>query len=126
MVALLTKTRESLPPTLSALKKHIYRVNYMAMVWRRNIIHFQKMPSPVNYGWKYEGCAYHPIMTLKLPAPKSIINLVKCNCRKGCEVNCSCHKNQIPCTEICGCMEYECRNSFNTTLVETSLQVESE
>ena len=55
------------------------------MVWRRNMVGCQQMPPPENYGWKKEGDGYAPVLTLNSPAPKAVINLVKCNCKKGCE-----------------------------------------
>ena len=64
-------------------------------------------------------------MTVNSPAPRAVIDLVKCGCRKGCVLNCSCGKNGLPCTEMCGCMDYECRNPFNDSIAEKS-EIEAE
>ena len=73
---------ENLPPTLAALRQHIYRAHYMAMVWRRNMVGFQHMPPPESYGWIKEQDRYEPVLTLNCPAPKAVINLMKCNYKK--------------------------------------------
>ena len=54
-------------------------------------------------------------MTLSLPAPAAILDLVKCNCKKGCSNKCSCKKVFLSCTEICGCFDYGCKNPYNVT-----------
>ena len=81
------------------------------------------LPSPLLYGWED---AYVPVTTLNLPAPEAVLNLVKCNCQKGCTRNCSCNNNDIACTEMCGCTEYECYNPKSPELTETFIQNESD
>jgi len=53
-------------------------------------------------------------MTTQLPAPKAVINLVKCNCSKSrCQTaRCTCRKAGLFCTDMCGCsnMEDDCDN----------------
>lgn len=53
-------------------------------------------------------------MTTQLPAPKSVINLVKCNCSKSrCQTaRCTCRFAGLFCTDMCGCsnMEDNCDN----------------
>ena len=102
---------ENLPPTSAAFRQHVYRAHYTAMVWHRNTVHQQNLPAPDDYGWKKEGDIY--VLTMNSPAPQAVINLVRCNCKKGCEKKCSCKMNNLGCTEICGCIDYECRNTFN-------------
>ena len=44
------------------------------------------------------------------PAPKSILELIKCGCGGICESKyCTCWKNQLPCTSLCKCSE-DCTN----------------
>ena len=64
-------------------------------------------------------------MTLNSPAPRAVIDFVKCGYRKGCVPNCSCGKNGPPCTEMCGCMDYECRNPLNDSIAGKS-EIEAE
>ena len=59
------------------------------------------------------------------PAPRAVIDLLKCGCWKGSVRNCSCGKNGLPCTEMCGCVKYECRNPFNGSIGEKS-EIEAE
>ena len=86
------------------------------MELKRNLLSIQDLPSPDSYGWRYDEDRdiYEPIMTLMPPAPKAIVSLVKCNCKKGCSSKgCSCRKSCIGCTELCGCIDYSCQNMYN-------------
>ena len=42
-----------LPPCRSSLIMHSRRANYVAHVWRNSHIAYAKIPSPVDFGWKY-------------------------------------------------------------------------
>ena len=46
-------------------------------------------------------------MTLLLPAPQAVIELVRCGCAKSrCSTNRrSCHKAQLSCIDLCGCSD---------------------
>ena len=54
-------------------------------------------------------------MTTQLPAPESVLHLVKCGCKKQCRYErCSCRKASLNCSDICGCSgdgEEACENS---------------
>ena len=52
-------------------------------------------------------------MTLNSPAPAAVIKLVKCNCKKGCSKGCSCRKSILACTEMCGCIDFDCQHTYN-------------
>ena len=113
---------ENLPPTMGALLEHFKRAHYTAMVYMRNLISVQDLPLPENYGWKYNSDLgiYEPVLTQVSPAPAAIVDLVKCNCKQGCVKNCGCKKSTLPCTEICGCFDDDCRNPYNiATNVDT-------
>ena len=56
---------------------------------------------------------YTPIRCVNPPAPEAVINLVKCGCKKSCTGCCSCSKDNIPCTEVCGSVGYSCNNRHN-------------
>lgn len=62
---------------------------------------------------------FYPIMTTESPAPKAVIELVKCGCKKNCSGKCGCFKNKLRCTELCGC-NAECKNKENQNEYETS------
>lgn len=107
---------ESLPPTTGSLKLHILRAHYIAMVWRRASESHPSLPSPVEYGWQLlsDGNTYVPVRCLNPPAPDALMTLLKCGCKKGCIGRCTCRSNNIPCTEMCGCVGYTCNNKADT------------
>jgi len=53
---------------------------------------------------------FSPVRCLNAPAPEAVLYLIKCRCKSGCERRCSCHINNIPCTEVCGCWVFTCNN----------------
>ncbi|CAG9761624.1 unnamed protein product [Ceutorhynchus assimilis] len=104
---------ENLPPTVDALNQHILRANYIAAVWRCASESKQNLPEVRFSGWHQNNEYLEPVPMLSPPAPKAIIKLIKCGCKKGCGTNtCSCKKNKIVCTEACGCSvaEFPCSN----------------
>ena len=115
-------------PSFRALLEHIKRAHFISMVYSRNLINMQQLPSPEHYGWKYNDVKeiYEPVMTSNLPAPLSVIDLVKCDCKKGCTKWCSCRKNELSCTEICGCTDTECLNPFNSAVNKEDVDVNND
>ena len=113
---------ESLPPTTSSLDLHIQRAHYIAMVWRKAAESHQCLPSPTEYGWKFDEATsrFTPVLCLNPPAPAAIMNLLKCGCKRGCTGRCTCRRNNIPCTEVCGCMVLGCTN---TAVLDMSEQI---
>ena len=119
---------ENHPPSFGALLEHIKRAHFISMVYSRNLINMQQLPSPEHYGWKYNDVKeiYEPVMTSNLPAPLSVIDLVKCDCKKGCTKRCSYRKNELSCTEICGCTDTECLNPFNSAVNKEDVDVNND
>ena len=103
---------ENLPPTSGSLDLHILRAHYIAMIWRKACESHPRLPAPTEFGWKLDADSSHfsPVFCLLKPAPESILHLIKCGCKRGCEGRCSCRKNNIPCTEACGCWVFSCNN----------------
>ena len=97
---------ERLPPTQDALHQAVLRAHYQAIIWNNDTVPNPKLPSPQDYGWNLED-VWVPVMTKELPAPKSVLQLVKCGCVKTkCESNrCTCRKAGLSCTDICGCCD---------------------
>ena len=96
---------ELLPPTSDSLTLHLKRANYQAFVWRNSLVAMQELPSPENHGWILENEALKPVLMNKDPAPRSILELTTCNCKKSeCRSRCSCNMNGLSCTEACFCM----------------------
>lgn len=94
---------DRLPPTYSSLREAILRAHYQSMVWENDNCPNPVLPSPGTYGWIDDEGQWMPIMTEMPPAPKAIIQLVKCGCTKQrCSSNrCQCKKAGLPCTELC-------------------------
>jgi hypothetical protein len=103
---------ERLPPTAGSLALHIQRAHYIAMMWKKAAESQPSLPSPTEYGWKFETATsrFTPVLCLNPPAPEAVMNLIKCGCKRECIGRCSCRNNNIPCTEVCGCMVYGCNN----------------
>ena len=103
---------ENLPPTSGSLDLHILRAHYITMIWRKACESHPCLPAPTEFGWKLDTDSSHfsPVFCLLKPAPESILHLIKCGCKRGCEGRCSCRKNNIPCTEACGCWVFSCNN----------------
>lgn len=63
-----------------------------------------------------------PIMTLLPPAPDELVNMIFCNCKKGCGTNCSCKKIGIKCSIICGhCRGQSCFNSSSDNALDDNI-----
>ena len=108
---------ESLPPTTGSLTLHIQRAHYVAMIWRKAGESHPRLPSPVDCGWEFDTTTHHyaPVRCLNPPAPAAaVMNLVKCGCKRGCKRTCSCRNNNLPCTEVCGCVNFSCHNHANS------------
>ena len=108
---------ERLPPTQAALHEAILRAHYQVMVWNNDRVPNPELPSPENYGWERNEDEWLPVMTQLPPAPKAIIQLVKCSCAKErCSSNrCQCRKAGLNCTDLCTCSDEEepCHNVFS-------------
>ena len=103
---------ENLPPTSGSLDLHIRRAHYISMIWRKACETHPCLPAPTAFGWTFDAVSSHfsPVRCLNPPAPEAVLHLIKCGCKRGCEGRCSCRKNNIPCTEICGCCVFSCNN----------------
>ena len=63
---------------------------------------------PEGNGWKLnDNNKLIPVQCLEKPAPRAVLELVRCGCKGACKekVNCSCHKNRLPCTALCKCTD---------------------
>lgn len=92
---------EHLPPTSSAVKYHSLRVFHQVQVWKgiANLC-------PLRFGWIEMEGKLLPIQTDRDVAPKGLLEVIRCNCKMGCEtMRCSCRKAGLECSTGCG----ECR-----------------
>ena len=85
----------SLPPTDRATYYHSLRFYLQVIQWKTLIT---TNADPSEWGWKVHQNFFAPIMTNLEPAPKELLNFVRCNCKttsqNTCGPNvCSCRKN---------------------------------
>lgn len=101
-------TPERLPPTVSATNLHSQRTYLQVMVW----MGIGDAMDPTNWGWGLQDNKLTPIMTKKIPAPESLLKVVRCNCTTGCvTLRCSCRKYGLTCAGACGiCQTDYCAN----------------
>ena len=95
---------DGIPPTLDALKLHIYMAVYQASYcWAQSLLK-EATPDPTEWGWrKADG---YEIVWTKLPeAAKICQELVRYGCQseKGCRGRCKCIKASLKCTALCKC-----------------------
>ena len=85
---------DQLPPTPSALKFHLLRSNFVALMWNRASACFSPNIPTIGpeYGWNIENGQLTAIMTDMLPAPEFSLELSSCACKKTkCDSKqCSC------------------------------------
>jgi hypothetical protein len=99
---------EALPPTSAAAHQHSLRVYHQVQLWKG------KKLAPTSWGWQRTETCLEPVMTVKAPAPESLLTLIYCNCKAGCERVCRCRHAGLMCTSMCGhCNGSGCSNSFH-------------
>ena len=111
---------EQLPPTKAALHQMTRRANLVALVWKSCDNPNPSIPSPILHGWQQDGDRLQPVPTTLPPAPKAVLQLIKCGCKGICiTMSCTCRKHNLKCTDMCGSCEVKCTNrSGNTDTVE--------
>ena len=95
----------SLPPTSSAAAQHSMRSYLQIQIWLNNYL------SPIEWGWKNSSSGLLPISTNLAPAPSNVMDMIFCNCKRGCLGACGCRKVGIPCSHLCFCRSNGCKNS---------------
>ena len=74
-----------LPPTLGALKQQTLRVHIQCNVWGQCDVFHQEFLDPLqNDLYKEPSGEVKPVTTDVLPAPKAIIEMVRCLCTTNC------------------------------------------
>lgn len=86
---------------------HIQRVYFQIQQWKGILL------KPEDWGWKLSSGKLLPIRTELPPADESLLEFVRCNCKKGCSTQkCTCRKNGLDSSPACGeCKGYSCVNS---------------
>jgi 5'-3' exonuclease len=102
---------ESLPPTSSAARYHSLRVYLQVQVWTGCTDINQQ-----TFGWKEVEGSFIPRQCDMEVAPKTLLEVVRCNCRTGCEkMRCSCRKAGLECSTGCGECRGICTHMFAVT-----------
>ena len=58
------------------------------MVWKLAHIPIPELPNPTEYGWTKTDTGLEPILMTKTGGiPESVINIISCNCKTGCNNN---------------------------------------
>jgi len=98
-----------LPPTSGSAKYHSYRVYLQIQEWKGG----DEKLNPVEWGWKLDDNCLKPLTMDKVPAPESLLKVVRCTCKKGCKSSiCSCKKVGLMCSIACNtCKGVSCENS---------------
>lgn len=107
---------EMLPPTRGALLPHILRANYITMRDKSYQTTCPHLPPIEENGWNLENGGYVPVTCLALPAPRAVLELIKCGCKAGCRGRCSCLNNYLPCTPLCKCYGCDCANTIREVI----------
>ena len=104
-------TDKKLPPTKMALVQMIDGSNFIALIWKKCCIASPELPNPKQHGWYEYDAQLVPTPTTALPAPQSILELVKCRCKRNCtSKTCSCRKHDLRCTDMCSLCDETCEN----------------
>ena len=105
-----------------SLTMHLKRVNFQSMVWVRCPQPKQILPSVSGNGWYVKDSDIETVLMNLEPAPKGLIELTACSCKKSvCGTRaCTCRQN-----ELCSCMANEsCLNSENVSAVNDDVIIE--
>ena len=119
---------EKLPLTKSTLCEKILRSHYTSLVWKSAYLPSPVLSDPKEFGqtWNSSAKSYESIMTKKLPAPESVIELCKCKCKTGCtSLICMYKKNSMLCTEMYLCIDC-CNDENNNDNVDSDVDIDEE
>ena len=110
------KNPENIPPTQDALRQHLLRAHYQALMWKKANIANPDIPSLLTCGWHLRENKLMPILMTKEQIKAEFVTIVTCACTlKGhlCQTTqCKCKKNGLRCTSPCRCIDW-CRNPYN-------------
>jgi len=86
-----------LPPASAAARYHCFRMNYQIQEWACLGTNLKLMPE--EWGWQLRHGKLFPTQTDIPPAPEDLLNVIRCNCKKGCSSAwCNCRKHGPRCT----------------------------
>ena len=103
---------ECIPPTSGACKFHSYRAYLTVQQWLGNY-HL-----PTQWGWQYQNGKLVPVFTDREVAPKQVLKMISCGCKKGCTNRCKCQKSGLKCSNMCKHCAGKCQNGPDIDLLE--------
>ena len=102
------KEVENLPPYWATIVPHIQRSNYLRKMHKSYHQTHPELPPLTESGWtKEDGNIICPVHCLVPPAPRAILELIKCSCKAGdCStIQFSYNKNRLLFTSLCTCSD---------------------
>lgn len=66
---------EILPPTLGALRQHLYRAHYITMIWVTAHEPVPRLPPLTDFVWTLEDGRLVAVMSGDLPAPNNMVRM---------------------------------------------------
>ena len=78
-----------LPPTHKAFRQILIRAHLTALQWNSSHLPSPELTDPNEYGWKWDQTKkiFEPVMTVNLPAPDLVMELISCGCKTGCQTD---------------------------------------
>ena len=119
---------EKLPPTKSTLREKILRSHYTSLVWKSAHLPSAVLPDRKEFGWTCNSTekSQEAVMTKKLPAPESVIELCICQCKTvWSSLRCMSKKKSMLCTERCLCVDC-CSDENDNDNVNSDVDIDEE
>ena len=91
------RSPEALPPTSDAMRWHIERAHYQAMIWKQAHVPHPTLPLPESSGWTNLNGKLVPKLMSLVPVPQSCDEMVNCGCKSGCNIQGSVAAGELDC-----------------------------
>ena len=118
---------EKLTPTKSTLCEKIPRSHYTSSVWKSVHLPSPVLTDPKEFGWRWNSSekSYESIMTKKLPALETVIELCICKCKTGC-TSLRCMLKKTACyVQKCVCVNC-CNDENDNDNVDSDVHIDEE
>jgi hypothetical protein len=106
------KSLSQLPPCEDSFRQHVQRASWQTKVWMSSHLARPDLGSPDGHGWRKEDENLLPVF-FEGPMASELLQDLICSCtpKSHCTRNCTCHQNNLTCTELCTCQgTEECGN----------------
>ena len=120
-----TSKTEAMSPSSDALRFHLMRVYYQAMVWRNAHCAVLELPAPVDMGWKHGDSGLQTIIMSLSPIQECCLEMISCSCQKQCRTRlCKCRKSGLRCTAMRACYGLVQQTVYSTRLQDEAFMSE--